>query len=113
MSTIRPPSAAHMANEISIPSPCGGGRRFCPPATGPVAPGLSAVLTNATRRDYFPSQRRVADAAQIFRIVRGGGDEAQPRGPVRDRGRADGLGEVALAERALAGGHRVVGIADH
>src|SRR3954452_8043488 len=105
MSTIRPPSAAHMANEISIPSPCGRGRRFCPPATGPVAPGLSAVLTNATRRDYFPSQRRVTDPGEIVRIVRGGGDEAQPRGPVRDRRRADGLREVTLGQRALAGGH--------
>src|SRR3954451_14819407 len=103
MSTIRPPSAAHMANEISIPSPCGRGRRFCPPATGPVAPGLSAVLTNATRRDYFPSQRRVPDPGEIGRIVGGRGDQPQSRGPVRDRGRADGLREVALAERGLAG----------
>src|SRR3954452_15538074 len=104
MSTIRPPSAAHMANEISIPSPCGRGRRFGPPATGPVAPGLSAVLTNATRRDYFPAQRRVADAAQIVRIVRGGGYEAQAGGPVRDRGRAYGLREVPLGQRGLACG---------
>src|SRR3954465_1346478 len=106
MSTIRPPSAAHMANEISIPSPCSRGRRFGPPATGPVAPGLSAVLTNATRRDYFPSQRRGPEALEVLTFVGGGGAQPQARGAVGDRGRADGLREVALFEGGLARRHR-------
>jgi hypothetical protein len=43
-----------------------------------MAPDLSAVLTNATRRDYFPSRSDDSGGggAEIVRSVRGGGRES-------------------------------------